>query len=256
MDRSFLSNADVVKASRDFVCMRLATYEDAEEAKFLKKVYGRGQSLENTVFAILDPNGNNLTRGSRGPRYRGGGSGMAKALRQIAANYTDASNKHRWKDAKLPEVKSLDLALNVASCDGLPLMLAIGDNDADLQKLRKQLLPQAWNEHTAGQMIFASTTVDADLRAVKGLPRNKITRGVYILEPDTYGISGKVLAKVDLKGETANTEVREALAKFEAPVKNHRQHVRTGFALGLKWETAIPVTDRMGAAAAKRLWGE
>jgi len=235
--------------------MRLATYEDAEEAKFLKKVYGRGGALENTVFAILDPNGKNLTRASRGPRFRGGGSNMAKWMDDIAADYADATKKHRWSDTTLPELKSLDLALNVASCDGLPLMLVIGENDADRIELRKQMLPHAWNDQTAGQFIFASTTVDADLRAITGLPADT-KRGVYVVEPDTYGVNGKVLTKIDAGDDSAKSHLQDVLARFEAPVKNHRQHVRNGFELGLKWETAIPVTDRMGAAAAKRLWGE
>ena len=50
MDRSYLSDKDVVEASRDFVCIRLATYENAEEAKILKSIFtGRSGALENTV---------------------------------------------------------------------------------------------------------------------------------------------------------------------------------------------------------------
>ena len=35
MDRSYLSDPDVVSASRDFVCVRLVTFEDAEEMALL-----------------------------------------------------------------------------------------------------------------------------------------------------------------------------------------------------------------------------
>ena len=38
MDKSFLSQSEVIAASRKFVCIRLATYENAEEAKFLKSI--------------------------------------------------------------------------------------------------------------------------------------------------------------------------------------------------------------------------
>ena len=63
MDGSFLSDADVVAASRKFVCIRLSTYEDAEEAEFLRSIYvGRSGDLENTVFAILSPDGKRTPR--------------------------------------------------------------------------------------------------------------------------------------------------------------------------------------------------
>ncbi len=58
MDRSFLADADVIAASRMFVCIRPATYEDAGEADFLKKIFvGRSGELDNTVFVLLAPDG-------------------------------------------------------------------------------------------------------------------------------------------------------------------------------------------------------
>ena len=255
MDRSFLSNAQVVEASRDFVCLRLATYEDAKEAEYLRKVYGRGGDLENTVFAILDPDGNKLTRASRGPRYRSPSQMAASMKKLVRDDYRDAS-KLRWSDPTLPEMKSLDLAMNVASCDSVPMVLAIGTDAKDVERLRKQLLPFAWHEDLAGQFAFATATADSDLRAVTGLPDGD-NRGVYVLEPDAFGVVANVSAKVSMEDATmTETDLTKALAKFEPLQKDHRQHVRSGYLMGLKWETAVPVTDRMGAAAAKRLWGE
>src|SRR5271165_4360486 len=70
MDRSFLSQPLVVAASRAFVCARLATYEDKEEAAFLKGLLRtRSGELENSVFTILAPDGKKkLTTAGRGPR--------------------------------------------------------------------------------------------------------------------------------------------------------------------------------------------
>lgn len=58
MDRSFLSRPEVVRASRQFVCIRLATYESFEEAQMLRGIFlgGSGQ-VENTTFALLSPDG-------------------------------------------------------------------------------------------------------------------------------------------------------------------------------------------------------
>ena len=53
MDERFLSDAQIIAASREFVCVRTATYESAKEAKFLLTVFkDRFGNLQNTVTAI------------------------------------------------------------------------------------------------------------------------------------------------------------------------------------------------------------
>ena len=72
MDRSFLSGDQLIKASRDFVCIRTATYEDKEEAAFLKKTFASrpGATLRNFGFCILSPDGRQkLRRSDRGPNF-------------------------------------------------------------------------------------------------------------------------------------------------------------------------------------------
>ena len=65
MDRSLLCQKNVIEASRGLICLRLATYENAAEVKYLEKVFrgGSGQ-LENTVFAMLSPSAPSRTRGT------------------------------------------------------------------------------------------------------------------------------------------------------------------------------------------------
>ena len=69
MDRSFLSQLPVIAASRNFICVRLATYESEDEAAYLRSfAAGRSGQLENTVFCILSPDGEEkLIRAARGP---------------------------------------------------------------------------------------------------------------------------------------------------------------------------------------------
>ena len=107
MDRSFLSDERVVTASRDFVCIRLATYEDAQEAKFLKSVFvGRSGDLENTVFAILSPDAQrNLVRG-RGPFFAfRDAKEMAKEMQKISAEY-QTDDARPSPNLQLPTMKS------------------------------------------------------------------------------------------------------------------------------------------------------
>ena len=55
MDRSFLSDPEVIAASRDFVCVRLVTFEDVEEMEFMNSIYDFRTPTKNSLFAILDP---------------------------------------------------------------------------------------------------------------------------------------------------------------------------------------------------------
>ena len=72
MDRSFLSTKQLIKVSREFVCIRTATYEDKREADFLKWAFLRSpaEDLRNFGFCILSPDGKRkLRRSFRGPNF-------------------------------------------------------------------------------------------------------------------------------------------------------------------------------------------
>ncbi|MDP7204555.1 MAG: thioredoxin family protein, partial [Pirellulaceae bacterium] len=104
--RSFLVNSDVAKASRSFICIRLLTYENQEEYKFMEGILGvRAGTLPNTVFCILAPDGKTkLTRSGRGPfQAFSNASVMASGLDRIAARYPMAE-KNTFSDHQLPLV--------------------------------------------------------------------------------------------------------------------------------------------------------
>ena len=102
MDRSFLSDKGIIRASRKFVCARLATYESKEEAEYLSRIFrGRSGQLENTVFCIMSPDGKDkLVRSGRSPGWsfpgeeeqaaRGMGKKMDDGLRTMKMD-------RRWK---------------------------------------------------------------------------------------------------------------------------------------------------------------
>src|SRR3954469_23937633 len=112
MDRSFLSRPEVIAASRPFVCVRLATYEDKDEAAFLKsfRVGGSGE-LENTVFTVLASDGRReLTRASRGATHTfGDASRMAATLTRIAR---EQKARPPADPPELPTVANVRLAVN------------------------------------------------------------------------------------------------------------------------------------------------
>src|SRR5689334_16637520 len=125
MDRSFLSQPEVIAASRKFVCVRLTTYENKDEANFLKafKVTRSGE-LENTVFTILSPDGKrSLDRASRSARQTFGDSQrMASTMERIARDF-ETKKSAQGQLPELPRVTNVRLAVNVAACDNQPLVI-------------------------------------------------------------------------------------------------------------------------------------
>ena len=65
-----MSQKPVIDASRAFICIRPATYENAAEVKYLEGIFkGRAGTLENTVFAMMTPDGiQHLARPGRSPQ--------------------------------------------------------------------------------------------------------------------------------------------------------------------------------------------
>ena len=124
MDRSFLSDASVIAASRKFICVRLATYEDEHENQFLKSLLRTGSGeLENTVFALFAPNAkDHLIRTSRGPRqlFRDA-SDMAEKMNGYAKSFPEKEKSL----LPVPAVASVSLGVTVAAADNLPLVVLI-----------------------------------------------------------------------------------------------------------------------------------
>ncbi|MGL4554748.1 MAG: thioredoxin family protein [Gemmataceae bacterium] len=236
MDRSFLSRAEVIDASRAFVCVRLTTYENAGEMSFLRGMYvGGSGEVENTTFTVLSPDGKReLVRPSRGPDHAfRDAADMAARLRRIAAGYGKTK-----EPAALPLVSDVRLGLNVASADGLPLVALVGDvKDDAVAKL-------AWSDAWRGRFVYVKA---AKLDGVSGV---KVTSGLVILGPDRYGRSGTALAQ----GDAADAErlYAEALRAWTPGAKSFSGHVRDGRREGVFWETKTPVTDPMEARARRR----
>ncbi len=248
MDRSFLTDASVIEASRDFVCIRLATYEDAEEAEFLKQVFtGSSGELENTVFCLLSPDGKEkLSRAGRGPQMAfGRPQQLASAMKRIAEGYEPNASTAA---PALPQMKNVRLALNVAECDALPLVVCLAENDQQLQSLQTNLAPLAFSTDLAGRFAYASSQDPAELRMISG---KKPHHGYLIVTPGEFGIDGQL--QQSIAADAAAGELESALRSFadqyQRPPRDHHQHVRTGQQQGVDWKTEIPVTDPMANRA-------
>lgn len=225
MDRSFLSDRAVIEASRAFVCVRLLTYENKEEAEFLETVFrGRQGTLENTVFTFFSPDAKKqLIRSGRTPKMVYGGSGksdiaeMVDQMSELAGKYPAKKDVAR----EVPRMENLRLGLNTAACDGLPLVVYRED-------VEKKLATQAWSDEFVGRFIYVRLAKSDDLSTI-GDPKGVLS----VVQPGTFGLDGKVIA----------TTLEEGLKKFRAEKKDEGRHISEGRRKGIDWKTPVPVTD-------------
>lgn len=248
MDRSFLSRPEVIAASREFVCVRLATYEDAVEAKFVQGlVRTHSGELENTAFCLLAPDGKKkLSRSARGTeQVYDDAAAMAADMRRVVGQYSPKA-----APSKLPLVANPRLALDVAAADGLPLVVIVGKHAAARQRSHDRLAKLAWTNEFIGRFVYAEGSV-AD---VLGVPGVTVDSGVVVIAPDKFGQKGAVLRQVDASAtaDALAEALRTAMAEYKAPAKTFQSHVREGQRLGVFWETRMPVTDPFEVAARER----
>lgn len=246
MDRSFLSQPAVIAASRRFVCARLATYEDEAEGKFLKSLVRTGSGeLENSVFAVLGPDAKEqLVRPGRGMRgaYRDA-TAMADGLAKLAERY-----KPRAEPDALPAVADVRLALDVASADNQPLVVLVAKDVTKRTELERAVAKLAWGKEFVGRFVYVSCGGGGELAGVSGAAADSV---LLVVQPDKYGMTGKVLAQTADAAKFADALNTGATA-FVPGSKTFQNHVRQGHQDGIFWETKTPVTDPMEAAARER----
>ena len=244
MDRSFLSQPEVIAASRPFVCIRLTTYENKKEADLLKSIFvGRSGDVENTTFTILSPDGKQtLVRPGRSARHSfASAADMAAALNRITKQHEVRKTE---AEPALPKVPSVRLALDVAACDNQPLVVLAARAAETLGPLEGRVRTLAWSSDFLGQAVYATTTDLADLKSIDEVPAGG---GLLVIQPDRFGLKGRVLAHaaVDAAATELARTLQAGIAQHRRVDKTFENHVREGHRLGVFWETLIPVTDPM-----------
>lgn len=249
MDRSFLSDPKVIAASREFVCIRLTTYEDEAEMAFLKKLYTGGSGeAENTTFAVLEPTTlRPLTRVSRGAQQVfGNAERMAADLKEISRNYAHLGAANA---PALPVTLNARLGLDVAASDGQLLVLVTAASAAARADVERRLASLAWSAEFLGRFTYAAAS-PGELTNVAGAKRED---GVLIVEPDAFGLKGKALQWWPASAPEAElaAQLRQAL-KRQPVSKSMQAHRRAGVQQQAYWETRLPVTDPQEASARAR----
>lgn len=252
MDKSFLSDPDVIAASRKFVCIRLLSYENKEEAAFLKTFnVGRNGDLENTVFCILSPDAKQrLSRASRGTgQVYGIPKNMAKSMAEIALKYPGVASEVE-KIPPVPYVVDLRLALNVAGCDKQPLVVVNPAANGDAVDLEKKISAIAWSSEFLGKFIYVKVRDQKELELVNGA---EMGSQILVVQPDNFGLKGEVLFQT---AEVSTLQLKETLSqgvgKGKWPELSFWNHVQQGHQKGVFWETKLPVTDKQELSARER----
>ena len=151
--RSYLIQPAVVASSRDFVCVRLLTYESKSEYTFMEQLLGVAPgTLPNTVFCILAPDGKTkLLRAGRGPRQAfSGARSMATGLQRIAARYPAIDSESRGGQ---PQQLAIEAGMHAKALgngeDDLPMRDGKTDLFADVQGSQKSPFLMAGGTRTA-----------------------------------------------------------------------------------------------------------
>ncbi|HAT20393.1 MAG TPA: hypothetical protein DCS85_09590 [Verrucomicrobiales bacterium] len=255
------SQKEFIEASREFVCVRLESYESEEHQKMVRSfLSGR---FENTAFCILAPDGETRLsgtgrspaqglrqgRGNRGPnRGRGAGhEGVVDAMEEISRKYRPRDSK---EGAVLQDFHSFRQGLNVASGDQRLLLYVVAPGE-ERDKLRKALRPLMSDGEIVGKFHtdFAENEPDAKWReAVKG-ERGKA--GFFVIRADKFGQTGNVMAELSLDAELE--ELKSALLKANASFakteerKVYSEHVSEGRRERVYFENGMPYgEDRDG----------
>jgi len=237
----------VVTASRQFVCIRPKSFEDLDESELLLSIFkGRNGRLENTVFTVLDSEGEEqLLRSGRSPKWiSSDADDFATTLEELAGEHIEAP-KGKAKERSLPLIKDLRLAMNVSACDSMPLVVAVGKDKKDSKKLEELLAPLAWSDELVGQFRWVSLSGTETLAAHEGMP---VEPGLHVVQPDEFGVTCKVLAKAKAgsKSKALREALTEGLEAFEAPRFRRRGlHVREGERKGYSWEHATGHSERV-----------
>jgi hypothetical protein len=170
---------------------------------------------------------------------------MAADMKRVAAGFTPKASPN-----SLPLVANPRLALDVASADNLPLVVAVGKDAATRQRIVDRLAKLAWSDDLIGWFTYAEGTI----KDVIGVPGITIEAGVVVIAPDKFGQKGNVLHQVGAEepADKIAAALKATTTEFKAQAKSFQNHVREGHRLGVFWDTKVPVTDPMENAARER----
>jgi hypothetical protein len=167
---------------------------------------------------------------------------MASTMEAISSKYP---GKEDVANTSVPYLADVRLALNVSACDKQPLVVVFNSDAKQRQAMEKTLAPLAWSDSFIGQFQYVSATNAKEFEAISGA---KVDSGFVVIQPDTFGVKGEVLAVVAASADRDSLDkaLSSAMKKHRPSTLSYEAHRRKGSQEGIKWNTATPVTDGHG----------
>jgi hypothetical protein len=134
----------------------------------------------------------------------------------------------------LPLMPSLRLGLNIAACDGLPLVAIIESKKRSSKKLLERLVELSHSTALSGQAHYV---VLKDSKGLEVMAGYKPGQFIYVLKTDAFGVTGEVVAT--FKDTKTLSSVALETEFHSARIEKDRltQHVRQGNREGVTWES-------------------
>lgn len=224
------SQKEFVELSKEFVCVRLGTFENEEHKKMVESLLG---SVSNTAFVIFAPDGKTrLTKTGRSPRMVWGNRGVLEGLRDIAEKYRPKADINK---SLLQDFHSLDQALRTGAADQrllVCLVQPIGKKESGLK-----VMQNVFNDPKIRGKVHFDTLGKGDNETWKKIEGYSNLPGYYIVQPGAYANKGKVVSKVTLiqpvnKLKSVLLKAIQEHAESEKR-KVYEDHVKAGLAEGL-----------------------
>jgi hypothetical protein len=251
------ANENFIEASRDFVCIRIETYENKQSEKMVRALLGG--AFANTAFCIFDPTGRErLTRSGRSPTMSLAGRRSPREadssdetvimqMKQIASRYTPRGADD---ESILQNFYTFRQALNVASAD--QRLLVVVDADESERKQAQKTLQQIFaEEEVVGRFHLTFIDRSTDKNWSRSITGRNIRPGIMIIRAGTFGLDGTVMDQLKVSASTDDLKnaLLEANKRFGAleDRKNYSQHVSLGRREGVYFKNEIPYgEDRDG----------
>ena len=196
-----------IAASRDFVCVRLESYESEEHQELVRGLL-RG-AFANTAFCVLAPDGKaRLSASGRSPstlvsRRRGPSDdveGVVRALEKISSEHP---SKGEGEEAVLQDFHTTRQAINVASGDQRLLLLTVV-SEGRRESIEKTLKEVLNDSDIVGRFHHDFTEKSSGESWGELAEKEKGQAGFLIVQADEFGMKGAVVAELSL-----NTEAKE-----------------------------------------------
>jgi hypothetical protein len=244
------SQKDFIDASRDYVCVRLESYESKEHQDMVREfLNGR---FENTAFCLLAPDGKErLSSTGRSPKQGlGGGPGrrngggrddaVIATMKTVAKKYP---TKGEESEAVVQDFHTFRQALNVASGDQRLLVFVEASEKAQ-EELQSSLRPVFADEEVIGRYHVDFSDREADAKWADAVSGVSEASGLFIIQSDQFGLKGKALDRLplDAKPEAIKAALKKANVVFSKSDerKVYSDHVAEGRREGVHFENGMP----------------